>query len=427
MWLEPHIRTTALALWLAVPQAARGDEPRAVPQATPATSLTVPSDGGAPTGYVLLPSARSALRLSGYLKLDVIHDTGPYSGDAAELPNFPLQNDPGADPRRGVTRLHARESRLALGTITETPGGWVLTYLETDFFAGGGATTYAMRMRHAYVSWQYLLAGQTWSNFLDVDAKGKTVESNGATGGGTARRPQVRLTFPLTERLRLALAFENGATDYTDPKGNRILGSDALDAFSSGSVQQLPELTFQLRYTGPLGHLSLRGLGRRLAVLRTAASPLHGAQTGYGLGASGKLQPWGKSSVFAQVSGGRGVGGYITDLEGQSATFDVTGSHFASQFGYGAVAGFEIYFSDRWRSNVIASVSGVALAAAAPMGPGIKPLSTRFLEGFWNILYDPVRELSVGLEYVYLRRETNQAFWGQSHRLQIGITYRIGG
>lgn len=424
---------SAIALVLVSLPAVGTRADRATPAPPPATfaASNLPpqrsGSGAAAAGSLALPAARSMLRISGFLKLDVVHDTGPYSGDGVDLPNLSLRGSPDEDRRRGVTRLHARESRLAVGGTTDTPAGLVLMYLETDFFAGGSATAYHLRMRHAYVTWRWLLAGQTWSNFLDLDAKGRTVEYNGPTGGGGARRPQLRVTIPLGKRLRIATALEDGGTDYTDPRGNLVLGAQALDALASGSVQQLPELTAQLRFVHGASHLALRGMGRRLSVQPAADRPLEGRGTGYAVGLSARWCPYGRSSVFGQINGGRGIGAFINDLEGQSATFDGSGRRFVVQLGYGALGGFEKFLSERWRASLIGTVSGVALAAEAPVGPEVKPLTTRFGQLFANLLYAPIPELHVAIEYAHLRRETNVGLVGWSHRFQLAVSYHFGG
>jgi outer membrane DcaP-like protein len=420
---SPEARAPAPAVAVSAP----GPAPRlSFPQATPETSL-VAGDAGVPIGFVAIPEIHTAFRLSGFLKLDVIHDVGPYSGDSSDLPDLSLRGTEDADRRTEVTRMHARESRIGLGTVTDTPAGPALMYIETDFYAGGGgSSSYNLRMRHAYVSWQYLLAGQTWSNFIDRESRGDTIEFNGATSAGNARRAQVRITVPVARRVTVAVAAENGATDYTDPKGNRVTGAQGLDALGSGSVQQLPELTGQLRYTQGRSYAALRAMGRQLRVLRTAGSSLAGVRPSYGLGLSGILRPAGRSGVMAQVVGGRGLGGYIDDLDGQSATFDATGTRFDTQLAYGGLVSYEAIFSDHWRSNLVGSMSGVALSPLAPVGPDVKPLSTRFVQLFANVMYQPIPPLSIGLEYGYFRRETNVGLVGWSHRFQIGIFYRFG-
>jgi hypothetical protein len=396
-----------------------------LPLATPGTALIFTTDEHTPRGYITIPGTRSSLRLSGFLKLDAIHDTGPYSGDASDLPNLVLRGDPGADQRTGLTHLHARESRLSLGTFTDTSAGPVMAYLEIDFFGNGGPNNYGLRMRHAYLTWRSLLAGYTYSNFLDTDARGTTIEFNGPTAAGNRKRAQVRLSHRLSDRFVAALAFENGAADYTDPTATPVTAADVVLPSGSSVVQQMPDLTAHLRYQASAGHLAARAMARQMRVLSPQGSV--NSAFGYGLALSGRWQPHGRSNLFAQATAGRGLGGYVDDLDGQAATFDRTGQIFAPQVGYAALAGAEAYWSKHWRSNLIATVSGTVLPAFAPAGPDLRPISTRFAQVFANAIFAPTADLLIGLEYGYYRRDTNGPLVGWSHRLQLGILYRFGG
>ena len=145
-----------------------------------------------------------------------------------------------------------------------------------------------------------------------------------------------------------------------------------------------------------------------------------------GVALSGKWQPHGRSNVFTQVTGGLGLGGFVDDLDGQAATFDRDGRRFVQQLGYASLLGTEVIWSERWRSHVIASVSGVDLAQIAPRGDEVRPLSRRFFQAIANAIYAPTNDLLLGLEYAYYRRDTNTPLVGYSHRLQLGVLYRFG-
>ncbi len=55
--------------------------------------------------------------------------------------------------------------------------------------------TYAVSLRQAYVSWNKWLAGQTWSNFMDVAALPDAVDFVGTTDGTIfVRQAQLRYT-----------------------------------------------------------------------------------------------------------------------------------------------------------------------------------------------------------------------------------------
>lgn len=395
-----------------------------VPLATPSNPLTFAPGSRTPRGYFAIPGTRTALRIAGVLKLDAIHDTGPYSGDYSDLPNLPLRGATGAGEHGGLTRFHARESGIALGTFSETAAGPLVAFIEMDFYGAGGFNTYGLRMSQAYVSWGPLLAGHTYSNFLDVDARGTTIEFNGPTGAGNRKRGQIRVTARAHAHLLVALALENGAADYTQPDGTRVVAADTTLAQGSDVAQRLPDLTAHVRLHGDVGHVGLRAMARQLR-LQAGAGPVR-VLHGHGLALSGKWQPHGRSNLFAQVTGGLGLGGFVDDLDGQAATFDRDGRRFVRQLGYASLVGAELIWSERWRSHVIASVSGVELARIAPRGDQVRPLSRRFVQAIANAIYAPTSELLLGLEYAYYRRETNTPLVGYSHRLQVGVLYRFG-
>jgi hypothetical protein len=422
----PVPATTAGSVADAASGLAPAVQPADLPLSTPGNRLVLDQGARLPGGFISVPGAHTAFRVAGFLKLDAIHDVGPTTGDASDLPNLALPGEAGGQQRYGLTRLHARESRLSLGTFTDTPVGPMLAFVEVDFFGAGGANTYGLRMRHAYLSWKGLLAGHTFSNFLDVDARGTTVEFNGPTAAGNRKRAQLRLSARLRGPLLLTVALENGATDYTDADGTPVVAADSLLASSSRVVQQIPDLTAQLRYQREGGHLALRAMARQLRVIGAGAAGPLPVLYGYGVALSGRWQPHGRSNLFAQATAGNGLGGYVDDLDGQAATFDRQGQRLVRQLGYAGLLGVEGYLSERWRSNLIGSVSGTRLADSAPAGPGVRPLSTGYAQVFANLIYSPAPDLLIGLEYGYYRRDTNVVpTW--SHRLQLAVLYRFGG
>ena len=97
----------------------------------------------------------------GYVKLDIIHD---FDGTGDELqfttPTIPVKGAPGPQPG-SYTNIHARESRFGFEVRNARDGlPFNKAFLEMDFY---DANNTAPRLRHAYMQWGNLLAGQTWS------------------------------------------------------------------------------------------------------------------------------------------------------------------------------------------------------------------------------------------------------------------------
>ena len=97
----------------------------------------------------------------GYIKLDILHDFDG-TGDEFQLvtPTIPVEGAPGPQPG-SYTNIHARESRFSFEVRNARDGlPFNKAFLEMDFF---DANNTAPRLRHAYMQWGNLLAGQTWS------------------------------------------------------------------------------------------------------------------------------------------------------------------------------------------------------------------------------------------------------------------------
>ena len=80
---------------------------------------------------------------------------------------------------RAATRISiAKESRLFLDIRGPVEGKELQMYIETDFYGSGSV----LRLRHAYGRYGGLLAGQTWSTFVDESNFPNTIDFEIADG-----------------------------------------------------------------------------------------------------------------------------------------------------------------------------------------------------------------------------------------------------
>ena len=101
----------------------------------------------------------------------------------------------------GNSRLHARETRLFLDIRgpAGTEARELRMYVEGDFYGSGSA----FRLRHAYGSDGGLLAGQTWTNFLDPDNFPNTIDFESPMAFPSFRQAQVRYTAKLSDQATM--------------------------------------------------------------------------------------------------------------------------------------------------------------------------------------------------------------------------------
>jgi hypothetical protein len=161
-------------------------------------------------GTFKLFGSETSVGIYGYAHLDMYKDLeGRQTGDrAADIGSQPV-GALGGDTRKGKFNMTARQSRLGIKTVTPTEMGMLRTKIEADFVKspdGSDANldtnlllnNYVFRLRHAYgeldADWGKLLAGQTWSTFMNLDTMPETIDFNGHASSAFIRdRKSTRL------------------------------------------------------------------------------------------------------------------------------------------------------------------------------------------------------------------------------------------
>ncbi len=234
---------------------------------------SAPADDGKPRiqSTSILPAGNPGASFSygGFIKLDAMAtDTSDgviAEGSAGRLfyvpSTIPVVADgaePDADP---YTDIHAAFSRFWLAADWTSDGGDKFrAYIEADMYGGGSANlgnevstnTHGITVRHAYVTWNRWLAGQTWTNFQDVAALPDTVDFIGVTDGTIfVRQAQVRYT-----NGPFSVSLENPHTTVSD------VATAARN--NAGGSDLFPDLTARYVFKGDWGHFSVAGLLRQL-------------------------------------------------------------------------------------------------------------------------------------------------------------------
>tara|TARA_R110000796_G_scaffold27942_29_gene76896 strand:+ start:10116 stop:11318 length:1203 start_codon:yes stop_codon:yes gene_type:complete len=172
--------------------------------------------------------ADTKVTVGGYAKFMLNYDTdgtitAPFNGDLYSVYTTPI--DGSANAEKSDLHMTARESRLFIKTASENKYGTLKTYVEGDFFAdidSDGPTwsnSNGFRIRHAYgemtMGKHVVLAGQTWSNFMDF--AGIMPSMDFATDPGTTfvRQPQVRYQYNIGKGQYTSISLENPTLGLT--------------------------------------------------------------------------------------------------------------------------------------------------------------------------------------------------------------------
>jgi hypothetical protein len=184
----------------------------------------------------------------------------PYQGDVFNVYSVVLNNDPSQKDKKNDFRFIARESLLFIKTSSKIGSSVIGTHVEGDFYGisdvngGGGYETwsnqYAFRIRHAYGTVtdgnHTLLAGQTWSTFMDLPGVTPVLDFNGDLGNPFARQTMLRYTYSFAKANNISVAVENPDRGFIGPNFRNA---------GTGETQ-FPDLIVKYWFGGDWGHIS---------------------------------------------------------------------------------------------------------------------------------------------------------------------------
>ena len=271
-------------------------------------------------------------------------------------------------------RATAKNTRLGLDFNTNVAGDNKLGgKVEVDF----AGTNEALRIRHAYLTYNNWLFGQTTSNFLSNHAP-EMIDLGTNVGGGTARIPQVRYGFNLSPATKLFIAAEEGNSN-----------SGSSDAAIKYSV---PNLTAKLTqgFADGKGSVSARALVENY-------KSANDSDTGWGVAAGVNYQVMDPLKLSADVSYVDGNSNY---LYGSNSAYVVNAANgkIAQNEAFGVQVGGTYKFNEKLRSTL---AYGALFADDGTDYARINDAANEEVYQAWiNFIYSPVKPLDLGVEYI---------------------------
>lgn len=345
------------------------------------------------------------LTISGYVKTDFILDTDQALGDTFAVGGITTDGT-GEDSR---FTAHARQTRLALRTESDTAQGPLNTLLEFDLFGGRGneifSNSHQLRVRHAMVEWDRLIVGQFWTNFMPIEVYPTTVDFEGPAGIPFIRQAQIRYTLPVTPSLTVSASLEN--SEFNGRTADAVFSESTTAGIRAG-LDRVPDFTLAATLREDWGLVKLAGVGRYFSSPTSDDTAF-----GWGLNLSGQANLWEGGSAMASISGGDGIGRYIINGFGQDAFVDADGNIDTIR-SWGATVGLSHAFTP----TLTGAVTGGLYRVEDTFAPtDTRELRTVHLSAF----YRPVERLTLGGEVIYGQRETADGRTGDNVRLQAAL------
>ena len=285
-------------------------------------------------------------------------------------------------------RATAKTTRLGLDFNTNVGGDNKLGgKVEVDFAGSTTDSNGALRIRHAYLTYNNWLFGQTTSNFLSNHAP-EMIDFATNVGGGTAARiPQVRYGFNLAPATKLFISAEEG-----DSSGKNIKYS-------------VPNLTAKLTqgFADGKGSVSARALVENY-------KSADDSDTAWGLAAGVNYQVMDPLKISADVSYVDGNSNYLYGSNSSYVVDDANGK-IAQNEAFGVQVGGTYKFNEKLRSTL---AYGALFADDGTDYATLNSTANEEVYQAWiNFIYSPVKPLDLGVEYINGKRDT---FAGNSYK-----------
>ena len=349
----------------------------------------------------------------GYIKLDTMwsdYSAGASAGTSVGrdfyVPSTLTVGDD--DSSDAVFDMHARQSRFNFGTSTLLDNGKKInSKIEIDFLAsaaGGNervSNSFAPRIRHAFITYDGWLFGQTWSNFQNVGALPETLDFVGpAEGTVFVRQAQIKYTTGAW-----SFSLENPESTITTTGGARVATDDA----------SLPDFTARYTHKADWGNLVVTALARQLTY---KVGGIDADETSFGVSASGIFKV-GDDNIKFMLTQGKGLGRYVGLNVAHGAVLN--GDELDAIDSTSGFVAYQHKWSSQWRSTFLYSFFSADNNTDLLSISGDPTESTQSYSA--NILYSPVKRLTFGAELKHAERETQSGIDGDLDRLQFSVKY----
>ncbi|WP_291334714.1 DcaP family trimeric outer membrane transporter [Acinetobacter sp. UBA801] len=286
-------------------------------------------------------------------------------------------------------RATAKVTRLGLDFNTPVGDNKVGGKVEVDFASLDNAKSENLRIRHAYLTLNNWLFGQTTSSFASVHAP-EMIDfyTNIGGSGASARVPQVRYSQKLAPATQLFVSAEEGNSKATQ----------------DGDLSyRLPVLTAKMTQ----GFADGKGLASARALVEHYKSEAaNDDKTGWGAAVGANYQVAEPLKVSADVAYMKGNSNH---LYGSNSAYSVVGNSIEQNEAVAVQVGATYNFSPKLRSTLaygaLFADDGTDYARAAAAVPNTNA-NEKVQQAWINFIYSPVKPVDLGIEYINGERET---------------------
>jgi hypothetical protein len=303
------------------------------------------------------------------------------------------------------TSITVSQSRLSFEMREPTSKGLLRSYVEGDF-AGDGDT---FRLRHAFGQFNRLLAGKTWSAFVDAEVTPEDIDFEGLNARINVRQPQIRYSPGFGTKVEFQFSLEDPNPEVENGNG----------------VSRLPDMVASVKLADDrYHHIKFAALLRRIGAQWNDGDGSTEWKTGGGLTLSARrVVPWfdPRDNLVFQLNAGRGIGRYINDL-GTVGAFDGIFDPATGDLELLDVAGGYLSAQHWWDTTLRTNFTvGVVYVDEPEFADQLAYDYTIRASG--NLLWSPIPHVQIGGEYLWGKRENVDGSSGEASQIQLSAKY----
>lgn len=298
-----------------------------------------------------------------------------------------LQGNKGNEDKLYAT---AKTTRIGLDFKAPVEGADVGGKIEVDF-ADTPDESNKLRIRHAYLTYNNWLLGQTTSSFVSTETQPEMLDFGSPLGIGTYRTPQVRYSDKINANTRYFVGLEKGMNDNRLPALTGKISNNFADG--AGVVT---------------GRALIQEVRARTVDDETAF--------GWGVGVGVNFKPIEQLILNADYS----------HLKGDNKFMLYTGTNPAYRVN---TAADDINLTD-FDAFTLGATYKINQKLRSTLGYGavffqdaVGAENEQLQQGWLNVMYNPVKPITFGAEYVYGERETADDRTGRDSRFGLMAKY----
>ncbi|WP_336365877.1 DcaP family trimeric outer membrane transporter [Marinobacter sp. C2H3] len=340
----------------------------------------------------------------GYARLNASYDIDENVSSSTRSFNYNAINVGAKEDNEATGYFGADAVQSRIGVKTTSPEG-VTFNIEGDFRGNGGGD---LRLRHAYGSYNGILAGQTWSNFTSFVGNTPTLDFDSLPGaaGYQSRTAQLRYTMG---PLSVSAEQPQNSLDGQIVLPASVTKKDSMPAFTA-------------RFEDSQG-----GLSYSAAVLAQQVGYDTGtaddATFGFATFVAAKMALTDMFTIQGSLSYTDGANSYLYRSGAPSAYVDANGD-VQTISGYGGTVGATMNLGSGRSVNLGYGMTSVDLDDAVKDGAadtGTTDVSAIMANYKWT----PVKNVMMGVEYQYGTREVQNGDDGDASRLLFAAQYNF--